>query len=144
MNRNYNDVLIGRCQSKKDLFDKAYNLQQSDVKRIATMEGMYLREMDVILVRSKLLPVLGDHYALVIGHNVEKEHGLRPQMAIFPALANHSILDAFDKPNDHVVILKLTESAKEAFLQYYEINSSLINTLSFTHVEKVNYEPAHV
>lgn len=103
-------------------FDDAYDLRFSEVKRISTQEGMYLRRSDVILVRSKALPHLGDHYAVVTGHSVVKEHGLRPDMIIFPAMPNSPLLDMFDGPNENVIILKLNNEATLAFLNHHDLH----------------------
>jgi len=101
------------------MFDDHRDMTVSDVSEITTLQAMSLRLSDVILVRSKSLPHLGDHYAIITGHSIMKPHGLRPQMMVFPALQNSPLLDVFDEPGKNAIILKLSNSATQDFMNFY-------------------------
>lgn len=101
------------------IFDDHRDMTVSDVTELTTLQAMSLRLSDVILVRSKSLPHLGDHYAIITGHSVMKPHGLRPQMMVFPAMQNSPLLDVFDEPGKNVVILKLSNAATQDFMNFY-------------------------
>lgn len=103
-------------------FDEHYDLRYDQVKSLTTQEAMYARRSDVLLIRSKSLPSFGDHYVVITGHAVQKDHGVRPQMAMFPAMQNSPLLDMFDGPNQNAVILKLNNEATQEFLNFYSIH----------------------
>jgi hypothetical protein len=103
-------------------FDDVYDLSMSDVARITTEHAMHLQAMDVLLVRSRSVPTLGDHYVVIMGHSVVKDHGIRPQTAVFPAMPNSPLLDVFDGPNEKVILLRLNKQAQNDFLNHYMIH----------------------
>jgi hypothetical protein len=114
-------------------FVDVYDLRYNEVTRMSTQEALYARRTDVMLVRSKSLPAIGDHYVVVTGHAVMKEHGMRPQTAVFPAMQNSPLLDAYDSPGENVVILKLNNEATQAFLNFYGIHlDEALNVVSET------------
>jgi len=123
---NYNDAMMQmfpeEVPADPKMFDQIYDLKLSDVVPITTEQAMHLRPTDVVLVRSKSLPEIGDHFMLVTGHAVKKDHGIRPQTAVFPATQNSILLDVFDQQCRPVVLLKLNNEATQAFLDYYKIH----------------------
>lgn len=106
-------------------FDDVYDLRMNEVKHIGTQEAQYLRRGDVLLVRSKSVPDLGDHYIIVTGRPVQKEHGIRPQTVDFPAMQNSPLLDMYDTRGEHVVLLKLNTQATSAFYKHYNIHMDI-------------------
>ncbi len=101
-------------------FEDEYKLDAFDVKRITGTDGMYLQPGDVALVRSTNVPEYGDHYIVITGHPVKKEHGIRPQEVAISAPLTSSLLDKYEVQNG-LVLLKLGENAKTAFLQFHGI-----------------------
>lgn len=106
---------------RTDLFDQFYDLTLNDIDQITTEEAMYLCVGSVIMVRSKSLPEEGDHFILITGKPVQKDHGFRPQTITFPAQQNSILLDIFDKPGMNVVLLKLGREATETFHRFNNI-----------------------
>ncbi len=103
-------------------FDDVYDLRFNEVIPITTEQAIHLHKTDVVLVRSRSLPDMGDHYIVVTGHAVQKDHGVRPQTAVFPAMPNSPLLDMYDTPGTNVVLLKLNNTATQAFLNHYGIH----------------------
>lgn len=108
--------------TRTDLFDQFYDLTMNDIDQISTEEAMYLTKGEVVLVRSKSLPEEGDHFILITGHPIEKEHGIRPQTITFPATQNSILLDIFDKKGENVILLKLGLEAKQTFHKFNNIS----------------------
>jgi hypothetical protein len=117
---HYHNIKI-EAEAVQD-FDDHYDLRYDQVKPVTTEEAMHLRRTDVLLVRSKSLPEMGDHYVVITGHAVQKDHGIRPQTAVFPAMANSPLLDMYDEPGSNVVLLKLNNEATQEFLNFYAIH----------------------
>jgi hypothetical protein len=111
----------------RDGRDNTFTLETWDkltidqVTRIDAMQGMYLRKGEVILVRSENVPEYGDHFIVVVGPPVMKEHGLRVQDVSIPATANETrILDAVGMKMG-LTLLKLNAEARDSFLQFHNI-----------------------
>lgn len=82
-------------------------LSENNVTQIDTKQAMYLQKGDTLLVRSKTVPELGDHFITVTGPVVQKPHGLRPQTITIPIPGNHHpLLDKYNYTNG-VIALKL-------------------------------------
>jgi len=104
-----------------EYFDNSYQMTVDDVQRITAQEGMYLRIGDVALVRSENVPEYGDHYIVITGHPVLKEHGLRPQDKAIHAPDGVKLLDCYE-PQMGLTLLKLKDKAKQAFLEFHGIS----------------------
>lgn len=89
-----------------------------DVKQITGRDGMYLRKGDVALVRSTNVPEYGDHYIVVTGAPVQKEHGLRVRDIAITAPNAHEVLDAHEMING-LTLLKLNNPVD--FLSFHDI-----------------------
>lgn len=100
-------------------WESSYFLTPSDVTRISAQEGMYLQKGEVVLVRSSNVPEYGDHYIVVTGHPVPKEHGLRVQDVALTAMGQHWLLDQYE--GQELVLLKLSERAKRSFMEFHGI-----------------------
>lgn len=104
-------------------FEDEYNLCAEEFKQLKAQEGLeQLHIGDVALVRSQNVPEYGDHWIIITGKPVLKEHGLRPQeFAIYaPGYTATKMLDSFD-PIMGLTLLKLNEQAKQAFHQFHQI-----------------------
>lgn len=103
-------------------FDDFFDLAPEDVERLTSRQGMYMQPGDVALVRSDNVPEYGDHYIVVTGPPVKKEHGMRIQdVAIhvpFSKLLNSRIY----VPNMGLTLLRLKPRAREIFLDFHNIN----------------------
>lgn len=102
-------------------FEDKYNLTTEDVTRVDSKQAMYSRKGDVILVRSTNVPEYGDHFIVITGAPVMKEHGLRPQDVAIKARAKYSLLDMYE-PQTGLTLLKLNKKAQEAFLEFHAIS----------------------
>lgn len=99
-------------------FEDTFKLTQRNVERITSQQGLYLRVGDVALVRSSNVPDYGDHFIVITGGPVMKEHGMRPQDVAVPAKSS-ALLDQYDTRG--LVLLKLDERAKGAFYNFHGI-----------------------
>ncbi len=124
-----NGAVIPR--SKFDIFDDIYDLKVSDVKKISTLQGQYLLPGEVLLVRSTSLPELGDHYILVVGKPIKKDHGIRPETITYPAMQNSPLLDVFDNNSEKVILLKLNKEARNCFYLFNNIKTDAEGKLLF-------------
>lgn len=104
-----------------EYFEKYYALQETDFTQLKAQEGLeQLRIGDVALVRSQNVPEYGDHFIVITGKPILKEHGLRPQdFAIHAPYASY-VLDKYD-PIMGLRLLKLNDKAKAAFHEFHGI-----------------------
>lgn len=92
------------------------------VSQINGDEGRQLQIGDVALVRSTNVKEYGDHYIVIVGPNVLKDHGLRPMdVAIQAGVPGSSVLDQFQPGPDGLILLKLSKEAKERFFEFHGI-----------------------
>ncbi len=105
---------------KVEYFDDYHALLPTEVKQITGKEAMYSRIGDVILVRSTNVPEYGDHYIVITGAPVMKEHGLRPQDVAIYAPTAKDILDKFE-PTTGVTLLRLNDTTKALFHRFHGI-----------------------
>lgn len=103
-----------------EFFDDFFEYDAMDFRQITGKEAMYARKGDVILVRSLNVPEYGDHYIVITGAPVMKEHGLRPQDVAIPAPTN-ILLDKHE-PKNGVILLKLNDRARVAFHKFHDIS----------------------
>lgn len=103
-----------------EYFADTIGLTQADVKRIDAKEGMYLQKGDVVLVRSSNVTEYGDHYIVITGHPIQKEHGFRPQEKAIFAPDGSALLDTYEEKNG-LILLKLLPTAKKAFHKFHDI-----------------------
>lgn len=103
-------------------FTNVHPLLPEDVERITAMEGMYLRKGDVVLVRSENVPEYGDHFIVVTGEPIMKEHGLRVQdVAIHEeTIYTAHLLDHFGMENG-LCLLRLKPEAQKTFHKFHNI-----------------------
>lgn len=110
-------------------WESQYFLTPGDVTRITSQEGMYLQKGEVLLVRSSNVPEYGDHYIVVTGHPVPKEHGLRVQDVSLTAMGQHWLLDQYE--GQELVLLKLSPKAKRSFHEFHGIEINDNNDVTF-------------
>jgi hypothetical protein len=75
---------------------------------------------DVALVRSENVPEYGDHFIVITGKPVLKEHGLRPQDVAIHAPFASRILNAYQSIMG-LTLLKLNANLKAAFHEFHGI-----------------------
>jgi len=100
-------------------FEASYNLDKK-VTRLTAQEGLHQPIGTVILVRSSNVPEYGDHFIIITGSSIMKEHGLRPQDKAIQTSSTFTALNKY-KPEMGLVLLKLNEEAKQAFLEFHDI-----------------------
>jgi hypothetical protein len=114
-------------------FNERFGLTKEDVTQLTGQEAMYLQPGEVMLVRSSNVPEYGDHYVVITGHPVMKEHGLRPQdMSIF-APDGTEFLDQFEMKTG-VTLLKLSKKATAFFHAFHDIR--MVDGQVVIHTEK--------
>lgn len=112
----------GRDNSfKVEFFDDKNGLSIDEVTQITGRDGMYLRKGEVCLVRSTNVPEYGDHYIVITGQPVMKEHGLRPKDVAIQAPSASSFLNQFELRNG-LTLLKLKPEAARRFREFHGIN----------------------
>jgi hypothetical protein len=108
-------------QFKVEYFEDVYGLNERDLERSDSLKAMYSQVGDVYLVRSQNVPEYGDHYIVITGHPVVKQHGLRPQDRALTAPHTTELLDSLE-PRNGLTIMKLKAEAKEAFYEFHGID----------------------
>lgn len=99
-------------------FDFAH---QSNFTQLTAQQGITdLKPGDVALVRSSNVAEYGDHYIVVTGAPVMKEHGLRPQEIAIHAVGTDAILAMF-QPIQGVTLLKFSDSLAAGFRLFHSI-----------------------
>lgn len=97
-----------------------FDINPNELKQINSMEAMYSQVGDVLLVRSQNVPFYGDHYIIIIGRPVQKEHGLRPKdLSIQAGRPAKAVLDSYI-PHNGVTLLKLSKEERERFLLFHK------------------------
>lgn len=92
-----------------------------DFTQLTAQQGIeQLRIGDVALVRSQNVPDYGDHFIVITGRPILKEHGLRPQeITIHAPYAGH-ILDKYN-PIMGLTLLKLSHELTKQFHEFHDI-----------------------
>lgn len=99
----------------------SYRFSSSEFTQLTAQQGIeQLRIGDVALVRSENVPEYGDHYIVITGKPVLKEHGLRPQDVAIHAPHAASILDKYE-PVMGLTLLKLSDRAARLFHVFHGI-----------------------
>ncbi len=106
-------------QFKPDYFEDNFSFE-GQLKRISGQEGMYMRPGDVCLVRSSNVPEYDDHYIVITGHPVMKEHGLRVQDRAYIAPNTKALLDTYE-PINGLTLLKFSDELRDKFIQFHDI-----------------------
>ena len=102
-------------------FDDVFSYKEGeDLTQITAQQGFSLKPGDVALVRSSNVPEYGDHYIVITGPVVVKEHGIRPQDTSIAAPKASKILDKYT-PIQGLTLLKLNDAAKAYFLEFHGI-----------------------
>lgn len=102
-------------------YTRRLSLDNTEVERISARDGMYLKPGEVLLVRSSNVPEYGDHFVVVTGPPVMKEHGLRIQDVSIEASENDSkFLDQFEMETG-LILLKLLPATRDVFLDHHGI-----------------------
>lgn len=107
-----------------------YNLTLAMTERISITDFNKLKEGEVVLVRSKAVGQLADHFAVIVGPLVQKTTGMRPQVIVMESI--HAWLLNVYEP-DNPILLKLSPQARKAFFEHYDL------TMSDGHVDTTGY-----
>lgn len=93
----------------------------NDVTQITSQDGMYLQPGEIVLVRSTNVPEYADHFIVILGPPVQKEHGLRVQdWAIMASEQDTQLLDSVPMKMG-LTLLKLTPEMRDKFLSFHDI-----------------------
>lgn len=106
---------------KRQRFEDAHILTPNSFVQLLGDWFLKLENGTVLLVRSKNVPDLKDHYIVVTGKPIMKDHGLRPQTLTIGASNKASaVLDQF---NEHAgaTVLMLTPYMQKCFLNHHNI-----------------------
>lgn len=101
-------------------FEDYYYLGTDDVEQVTAEQAMNSFNGSVILVRSSNVPEYGDHYIVITGRPVVKEHGIRPQETAISAPNAGILLSKFEE-HQGLVLLKLTPSVQKHFHEFHGI-----------------------
>lgn len=112
----------------RDGRDNTYNVlhfsdveKNIEVERITSQDGMYLQPGNVVLVRSTNVPEYGDHYIVVTGPPIVKQHGLRVQdVSIIASPKDSEFLDTFEVKTG-LILLKLKPESAKNFRDFHGI-----------------------
>lgn len=104
-----------------EYFEDVHGLTFKDVLPTTGKDAMYARIGDVLLVRSSNVPYFDDHYIVITGAPVMKEHGLRPQDVAIPA-PHATILDFYAESSyNGLTLLKLRDEVAQRFREFHGI-----------------------
>lgn len=105
-----------------EYFDREHQFApKSSFKQLTAQQGIeQLRVGDVALVRSQNVPDYGDHWIIITGAPVLKEHGLRPQDVAIHAPYAARILNQYE-PVMGLTLLKLSDHLAEQFRLFHDI-----------------------
>lgn len=111
----------------RDGRDNKFSVEQfkgvtaENVERITTTQGLYLQKGDVVLVRSTNVPEYGDHFIVVTGYPIMKDHGMRPQEeAVMASIQDSELLDTFTQ-HMGCTLLKLNAKVTQEFYAFHNI-----------------------
>lgn len=94
---------------------------EMDLLQLSAQQGIeQLHVGDVALVRSQNVPEYGDHFIVITGKPILKEHGLRPQEVAIYAPNASSVLDEYE-PIMGLTLLKLLPLSKRKFHEFHDI-----------------------
>lgn len=104
-----------------EYFEQYERMYQTDFTQLTAQQGIeQLRLGDVALVRSQNVPEYGDHWIVITGKPILKEHGYRPQDVAIHAPGASFILDKAE-PIMGLTLLKASPALKEAFHRFHGI-----------------------
>ncbi len=101
-------------------FVERFGLGELEVDQITSDAGIRMQPGDVALVRSANVPDYGDHYIVITGPVIMKDHGLRPQDVAIAAPEQKALLDQFT-PQRGLTLLKLSPVTAKRFLDFHGI-----------------------
>lgn len=104
-----------------EFFETVEKLMPQDVQPITSQQAHYLRNGEVVLVRSTNVPEYGDHFIVVTGPPILKEHGLRVQDVAIQAPQAGWLLDSFSGEWKGLTLLRLTNEAAARFRTFHNI-----------------------
>lgn len=108
-------------QFKVERFGDHIGLDGTDFKQINSEEGRKLPVGAVCLVRSANVPDYGDHYIVITGPAMLKEHGLRPDDVAIHAPDGTRILNCFKPCHMGLILLRMKPYIEKAFLSFHGI-----------------------
>lgn len=105
-----------------EYFDREHQFApSSSFTQLTAQQGIeQLRLGDVALVRSENVPDYGDHFIVITGKSVLKEHGLRPQEVAIHAPYAARILNHYE-PVMGLTLLKLSPVLTKQFHAFHDI-----------------------
>lgn len=101
-------------------FDQVHPILPQHVTPNSGKDAMYSKKGDVFIVRSPNVPEYGDHYIVITGAPVMKEHGLRPQDIAIQAEGVATLLDQYQTFNG-LILLKLDKTTTKRFHEFHGI-----------------------
>lgn len=101
-------------------FDQVHPIFAHQVMPVSGKDAMYAQKGDVFIVRSPNVPEYGDHYIVITGAPVVKEHGLRPQDIAIQAVGVAELLDQYQTFNG-LILLKLDKTTTKRFHEFHGI-----------------------
>lgn len=96
-------------------------MDDENLTQLSAQEGInQLRTGDVALVRSSNVSEYGDHFIVITGSPVIKEHGLRPLDVAIATPCLSGVLNKY-QPIQGLTLLKLNDTLRDAFLAFHNI-----------------------
>jgi len=107
-----------------EYFDNYFKFEDCNFEQLNAQEGIQqLHIGDVALVRSENVPEYGDHFIVITGKPILKEHGLRPQGIAIHAPGVSWLFKGSKgfQPIMGLTLLKLDQKATQAFHEFHGI-----------------------
>lgn len=96
-------------------------MEEENLTQLSAQQGIVqLRTGDVALVRSSNVSEYGDHFIVITGSPVIKEHGLRPLDVAIATPCLSGVLNKY-QPIQGLTLLKLNDTLRDAFLAFHNI-----------------------
>lgn len=112
-----------------EYFEDVHHLSPTELTPYSAQDAFYSRKGDVYLVRSSNVPEYGDHYIVITGAPVMKEHGLRPQDIAIQAPHASSLLSHYNDAYRGLLLLKLNKETAKRFHEFHGITFQADNVV---------------
>jgi hypothetical protein len=106
-------------QFSVEYFEDFFPFAATTAKRIDSQEAYRLPKGEVVMVRSENVKEYGDHYIIITGHPIRKEHGVRPQDVAIAA--KEKLFFGDEKMQNGLLLMQLSPAMREAFYDFHGI-----------------------
>ena len=104
-------------------FGEIFTVSATQLEQVGKDEAVNCPVGTVFLIRSKNVEAYGDHWMVIAGPKILKDHGLRPMDWSIHAPEMSSMLDDYKPSEMGLIALRLKHAAAEEFLQFHGLRA---------------------